>query len=153
MGTSTHILLTTDFSEASEEAVQKAAELARTTNARLTVLHVHRHPPAAPEAVVPTDKMVTASDLDSEARKALNDLARTLLSDVEEVSLVTLESVSAPLAICEYADQHGVDLIVIGTHGRTGVTRFLIGSVAERVVRHANCPILVVPHAERPASA
>lgn len=153
MGTWTHILLTTDFSEASEEAVQKAGELARSTDVRLTVLHVRGHPPAAPEAVVPPDKMVTAADLDGEARRHLNHLASTLLSDVEEISLVTVESVSPPLAICEYADSNDVDLIVIGTHGRTGVARFFIGSVAEKVVRHANSPILVVPHAERPSSA
>ena len=149
MGATTHILLTTDFSEASEEAVLKAGELARSSRARLTVLHVRRYPPAAPEAVVPTDKMVTAANLDADARRALNDLGSTLLSDVENVSLVTIENVSAPLAICEYADRHGVDLIVIGTHGRTGMTRFLIGSVAEKVVRHASCPILVVPYAVR----
>ncbi|MCK5448496.1 MAG: universal stress protein, partial [Gemmatimonadetes bacterium] len=46
-------------------------------------------------------------------------------------------------------EKHGVDLIVIGTHGRTGVPRLLIGSVAERVVRHASCPVLVVPHGKQ----
>jgi len=153
MGTWNHILLTTDFSEASEQAILTAAELARSTGARLTVLNVRRHPPAAPEAVVPTEKLVSAADLDAEARHALNDLGSTLLSDVGDVSLVTIEHVSAAGAICEYAERHGVDLIVIGTHGRTGLTRFLIGSVAEKVVRHASCPILVVPHAERGSGA
>jgi nucleotide-binding universal stress UspA family protein len=149
MGATTHILLTTDFSEASQEAVEKAAELARTTDAKLTVLHIHRHAPAAPEAVIPTDKQITSADLDIEASQGLDELKRTILSDVENVTLVTLENASAPLAICDYADRNGVDLIVIGTHGRTGMPRLLIGSVAEKVVRHANCPILVVPHAKR----
>jgi nucleotide-binding universal stress UspA family protein len=151
MATTKHILLTTDFSDASEEAVLKAAELARADGAKLTVLHVRRHPPAAPEAVVPSDAIATAADLEADDRRALNDLASTLLSEVEDVSLVTVEHVSAPVGICNYADRHDVDLIVIGTHGRTGMPRLLIGSVAERVVRHANCPILVVPHAERPS--
>jgi len=146
MGVASHILLTTDFSAASEEAVAKAGEMARATGAKLTVLHVHRHPPAAPEAVVPAEKYVTSADLDAEVRQNLEDLRRTFLQGVESVSLVSLENVSAPLAICDYAVKHDVDLIVIGTHGRTGVSRLLIGSVAEKVVRHSSCPVLVVPH-------
>ena len=150
MSAATHILLTNDFSDASEEAVAKAGEMARDTGAKLTVLNVHHHAPAAPEAVIPPDKQVTPAELDAEARRNLDDLRRTLLQGVESVSLVSLENVSAPLAICDYAAQHGVDLIVIGTHGRTGMSRLLLGSVAEKVVRHASCPVLVVPHAKRP---
>ncbi len=150
MSAATHILLTTDFSDASEEAVTKAGEMARATGAKLTVLNVHHQAPAAPEAVIPPDKQVTPAELDAEARQKLDDLRSTLLQGVESVSLVSLENVSAPLAICEYAAQHGVDLIVIGTHGRTGMSRLLLGSVAEKVVRHARCPVLVVPHGKRP---
>ncbi len=146
MNAASHILLTTDFSPASEEAVGKAGELARATGARLTVLHVHRHAPAAPEAVIPAEKYVTSADLDAEVRQNLEDLRRTMLQGVESVSAVSVENVSAPLAICDYAEKHGVDLIVIGTHGRTGVPRLLIGSVAEKVVRHSKCPVMVVPH-------
>ena len=146
MGVATHILLTTDFSEASEEAVAKAGELARSSGAKLTVLHVHGRPPAAPEAFVPAEKVVVSADLDAEAHQALEKLKGSKLADVESIALATVEHVSAPLAICDYADHHGVDLIVIGTHGRTSVNRLLIGSVAEKVVRHATCPVLVVPH-------
>jgi len=149
MSAASHILLTTDFSPASEEAVGKAGELARATGARLTVLHVHRHAPAAPEAVIPAEKYVTSADLDAEVRQNLEDLRRTMLQGVESVSAVSVENVSAPLAICDYAEKHGVDLIVIGTHGRTGVPRLLIGSVAEKVVRHSKCPVMVVPHGKQ----
>ena len=149
MNAASHILLTTDFSPASEEAVGKAGELARATGARLTVLHVHRHAPAAPEAVIPAEKYVTSADLDAEVRQNLEDLRRTMLQGVESVSAVSIENVSAPLAICDYAEKHGVDLIVIGTHGRTGVPRLLIGSVAEKVVRHSKCPVMVVPHGKQ----
>lgn len=149
MSAASHILLTTDFSPASEEAVGKAGELARATGARLTVLHVHRHAPAAPEAVIPAEKYVTSADLDAAVLQNLEHLRSTMLQGVESVSVVSLENVSAPLAICDYAEQHGVDLIVIGTHGRTGMSRLLIGSVAERVVRHAGCPVLVVPHGKQ----
>jgi nucleotide-binding universal stress UspA family protein len=146
MGVATHILLTTDFSEASEGAVAKAGELARSSSAKLTVLHVHSRPPAAPEAFVPSEKVVVSADLDAEAHQALEKLKGSKLAGVESIDLATVEHVSAPLAICDYADHHGVDLIVIGTHGRTSVNRLLIGSVAEKVVRHATCPVLVVPH-------
>ena len=149
MSAASHILLTTDFSPASEEAVGKAGELARAMGARLTVLHVHRHAPAAPEAVIPAEKYVTSADLDAEVRQNLEDLRRTMLQGVESVSAVSIENVSAPLAICDYAEKHGVDLIVIGTHGRTGVPRLLIGSVAEKVVRHSKCPVMVVPHGKQ----
>ena len=149
MSAASHILLTTDFSPASEEAVGKAGELARAMGARLTVLHVHRHAPAAPEAVIPAEKYVTSADLDAEVRQNLEDLRRTMLQGVESVSAVSVENVSAPLAICDYAEKHGVDLIVIGTHGRTGVPRLLIGSVAEKVVRHSKCPVMVVPHGKQ----
>ncbi len=148
MSVATHILLTTDFSEASEEAVAKAGELARDAGVKLTVLHVHSHPPSAPEAYVPADKVLTSAELDTEAHQALEELKNSQLANVESVTLVAVEHVSAPLAICDYADKHGVDLIVIGTHGRTGLTRLLIGSVAEKVVRHANCAVLVVPHSK-----
>ncbi len=146
MSVATHILLTTDFSQASEEAVAKAGELAHTAGVKLTVLHVHGHPPAAPEAFVPAEKVVSSAELDAEARQALEKLKSAKLANVESIALVTVEHPSAPLAICDYADKHGVDLIIIGTHGRTGMTRLLIGSVAEKVVRHANCAVLVVPH-------
>ena len=68
------------------------------------------------------------------------------LADIEPVALVSREHASAALAVCDYADQHDIDLIVIGSHGRTGLRRLLIGSVAEKTVRHANCPVMVVPH-------
>jgi nucleotide-binding universal stress UspA family protein len=152
MSIATHILLTTDFSEASEEAVAKAGELARTAGVKLTVLHVHGHPPAAPEAFVPPEKVVSSAELDTEARRSLDKLKSSKLAHVESIALVTVEHASPPLAICDYADKHGVDLIVIGTHGRTGVTRLLIGSVAEKVVRHASSAVLVVPHGKHPAS-
>jgi universal stress protein A len=146
MTLTSHILLTTDFSEASEEAVVKAGELARSTRAKLTVLHVHGHPPTAPEAMVPEQKLVSSAELDRGARQALDELRRAKLPDLESASLATVEHLSAALGICDYADKHGVDMIVIGTHGRTGMTRLMIGSVAEKVVRHASCAVLVVPH-------
>lgn len=147
MSIATKILLAADFSEASEEAVASARELARASGAKLTVLYVHGRPPGAPEASVPEEKITSSADLDAEARQALEELRSSRLADVESVGLATMERASIPLAICDYAEENGVDVIVIGTHGRSGVSRLLIGSVAEKVVRHARCAVLVVPHA------
>ncbi len=146
MSIATHILLATDFSEAADEAVDKAGGLARTLGARLTVLHVHGRPPGAPEAVVTEEHLLSSADLDTKTRQDLEKLKSARLADIESVVLTSLAYASAAVAICDYADQHSVDLIVIGSHGRTGLTRLLIGSVAEKVVRHSTCPVLVVPH-------
>jgi nucleotide-binding universal stress UspA family protein len=146
MSLATHLLLTTDFSEAADEAVTKAGVLAREFGIKLTILHVHRRPPAAPEAVIPAGKVVSSADLEKDALQALEALKNDRFADIEGVEIDTVEHGSAPLAIVDYAAKHGVDLIVIGTHGRTGMGRLLIGSVAEKVVRHATCAVLVVPH-------
>ena len=147
MSISTHILLATDFSEASLTAVQKAGEMARVLDAKLTVLHVHGHPPEPPEAYVPAERMVFSSDLDDDAEAALDELKSTLLADVEWISVATVEHGMSAKAICDYARAHGIDLIVMGSHGRSGLAHFFVGSVAEKVVKHAPCAVLVVPNA------
>ena len=144
-----HILLATDFSQAADAAVEKAVELARTFDSKLTALHVHGRPPGAPEAVVPSASEVSSEALDAISSQHLERLKRERLSDMESVELAVVEHVSPALAICKYAERQGVDLIVMGTHGRTGVSRFLIGSVAEKVVRHANCAVLIARHEQQ----
>jgi nucleotide-binding universal stress UspA family protein len=153
MSVATHILLATDFSEAADGAVNKAGELASILGVKLTVLHVHPRPPAAPEAPIPSERQISSTDLAAEAVQALEGLKSTKLSSIESVALITVEHASAALAICDYAGRHGVDLIVVGTHGRTGLAHFLIGSVAEKVVRHATCAVLVVPDGKGRPSA
>ncbi len=146
MSVATHILFATDFSEAAEEAAIKSHELVSALGVPLTILYVHHHPPAAPEAVVPANKVVTSVDLEQESLALLDELKKKMFADLSSVDVATVEHGSAPLAICDYAAKHDVDLIVMGTHGRTGLGRILIGSVAEKVVRHSSCPVLVVPH-------
>jgi universal stress protein A len=148
MSIATHILLGTDFSEAADVAVTKAAELARTLGGKLTVLNVHG-PALGARAPMAEDKILLSADLGAESRESLKMLKSAKLADIDSVTLATAEHVSAARAICDYADEHGVDVIVIGTHGRTGLLHVLMGSVAEKVVRHANCPILVVPYGKR----
>jgi nucleotide-binding universal stress UspA family protein len=127
------ILLATDFSEPSRAAARVAVDYARRFGARLHLLHV----------VWPAT--------DPTPRPALERLAEDL---GREVPVVTAVVAGLPVAeeIVRYARTHGIDLIVVGTHGRTGPSRLLLGSVAERVVRTAPCPVLAVPAvAEREA--
>ena len=120
------ILLATDFSDASEHAAAVAREYARAFGARLHVLHV-------------------AWAGDEQAGRLLRGMQEDF---APEVAVTTAIEFGNPAArIVDYARRHGVDLIVVGTHGRTGVSRALLGSVAERVVRTAPCPVLAVPQA------
>jgi len=119
------ILFATDFSESAEAAAPVARDYARHLGARLHLLHVSW--PGTDPVVPPL----------------LSKLAEELAA---EVPVVTAVESGAPAArIVAYAERYRVDLIVLGTHGRTGVTRALLGSVAERVVRTAPCPVLTVP--------
>jgi nucleotide-binding universal stress UspA family protein len=119
------ILFATDFSEASTEAARTAAAYAHRFGARLHVLHV------------------TWPGSDPVKPPLLGKLAEELGAAVPVVTAV--ESGNPAAQIVRYAERKGTDLIVLGTHGRTGVTRALIGSVAERVIRTAPCPVLTVP--------
>ena len=85
-----------------------------------------------------------ASTTDAEAHEEeLGKLRDEHLTDLE-VELAVVQDHAPAKAICDYAEQHGVDLIVIGSHGRGGMERWLIGSVAERVVRHSPVNVYVV---------
>jgi len=135
-----NILVATDFSEPAARAVDVAVELAREFDARLTLLHVYQIPTQAYayEAVMPLDAFATSAQkqLDDELAKQ-----RTRYPNCE--GLVDLGRPAE--RIVAVADKRGVGVIVIGTHGRRGVSRFLLGSVAERVVRTSAVPVMTVP--------
>ena len=120
------ILFPTDFSPASEAAGRIAREMAVQAGARLHVLHVV--PPV-------TDPSLPAEHLARAARS---------LADGLRVETVLLSG-WAGRNIVEYAREKRVDLIVVGSHGRTGITHAILGSVAETVVRLAPCLVLTVP--------
>ena len=139
------ILVPTDFSDTSEVAVRYAAALARSNDAALHVLHVLEEPLAYPwgtELYMPQ-----LENLYEQFRKDATERLPKLLTDEErrECRAVFQCVTGNPyLEIMRYASDHQVDLIVIGTHGRTGATHLLMGSVAEKVVRRAPCPVLTV---------
>jgi len=144
------ILVATDFSEPSDAALAYGRELARTFGAQLTVLHVAENIAARAYGA---DGFVFAEpelqrDVETAARRQLD----AQLSDEDRAQLraegVVLTANSTAVAIVGFAQETKVDLIVMGTHGRGAVAHLLMGSVAERVVRTAPCPVLTVRHPE-----
>ena len=137
-----------DFSDASRAAMEVAADLARRFGAELVLLHAYPIPGYTfPDgSVVASPKMM--QDLADQAQKHLEEWR----ADAEKLTggpRVTAEkAVGEPAAeILEAARDARADLIVMGTHGRTGLEHALMGSIAERVVRRAHCPVLTVrPH-------
>ena len=146
------ILLPTDFSECARRAVPVAANLARLLHAHVICLHVVEPvvPPAGWAPMAGTPAVADLGELpDEPAREELPAFSRG-----EEFEGLDVEDVVAhgePAAeIVRVARERGVGLIVISSHGRTGLGRILFGSTAESVVRHAHCPVLVVkPPSER----
>jgi type II secretory ATPase GspE/PulE/Tfp pilus assembly ATPase PilB-like protein/nucleotide-binding universal stress UspA family protein len=128
------ILVATDFSPSAAAAIDQAARLAVESQARLHVVHVVRAGAQSPEA---------AAD---ERRRCLERIGRSIDVDTDlAVEIVKDVLHGMPhAAIVAYARGHGIDLIVMGTHGRTGLSRLALGSVAQRVLRDAPCPVFVV---------
>ncbi len=133
------ILHATDFSESSDFAFRLACTLARDYGARLIVLHVAAPPPAAGFAEGILIPEVVQSH--EEERRALEAIQPKCAKIVVERRLVEGE---AATEILRAARESGADVVMLGTHGRSGLTRLLMGSVAEHVVRQATCPVVTV---------
>ena len=145
-----NILVATDFSEPSDAALNYGKALARNFKATLHVLHIVGNV----SSVVYGAEGYTASipelqeELEEEARKQLDQLLVDNDAKPLPTRRVLITSNSPASAIVEYAGREHIDLIVTGTHGRGAVAHLLMGSVAERVVRTAPCPVLTVRHPE-----
>ena len=133
------ILLPTDGSDANGRAVEQGVGLARETGAGLHVLFVLEDVPYAPET------------MDDAVEGQLREIGEAAMEEIEEraeaagVDLVTEMREGVPHeTILEYAEEADVDAVVMGTHGRSGLDRYLLGSVTERVVRAAEVPVLTV---------
>ena len=138
------VLHPTDFSDHSEFAGGLAGALARDYGARLLILHVAQFPPVfTGEGMVP----VSEDELRAEGAARLNALPAPR-GDVRAER--RLEVGDPATEVLRVAAELPADLIVMGTHGRTGLGRLLLGSVAEQVMRRAACPVLTV---SRPATA
>jgi nucleotide-binding universal stress UspA family protein len=144
------ILVTTDFSEPSEAALAYGRELARTFGAQLTVLHACENIAARAYGA---DGFVFAEpelqrDVETAARKQMDALLSDEDRNVLHAQSVVITANSTAASIVNFARETNTDLIVMGTHGRGAVAHLLMGSVAERVVRTAPCPVLTVRHPE-----
>ncbi len=144
--TISRILVPVDFSAHSEFVLRYATALASRVDASLHLLHVVEDPIATGawggETVIP--------NLTELRQELLDDAERRLVSFREEAERAQVPVVTTARmgltshTIVEYAKTLNIDLIVMGTHGRTGVAHLFMGSVAERVLRHASCPVLTV---------
>jgi nucleotide-binding universal stress UspA family protein len=134
------ILVPVDFSDCSKKALQYALPFARQFEAELALVHVVQAYVAVPE-MVPVEVVST--------RDAESDLERLRQLTCEGVQSRAIVRVGLPhREITKAAQEFGSDLIILSTHGHTGLAHVLLGSTAERVVRHAPCPVLVVRERE-----
>ena len=145
-----NVLVATDFGEASDSALLYGRELAGRFGATLHVVHVAQnfyvttYGAETYAAVVPE----VQEEIEATAKKRLNELVVDSDGSGPRTKTLVLTSSSPAYAIVDYAREHGIDLIVMGTHGRGALAHLVMGSVAERVVRLASCPVLTVRHPE-----
>ncbi len=133
------VLLPTDGSAGNDRAVEQAIGLAEETEAELHVLFVVEDTPYAPE--------MADESFEIRLREIGEGAIEEIRARAEESSIelrTAIEEGVPHRSILEYADDTGIDLIVMGTHGRSGLDRYLLGSVTERVVRTADVPVLTV---------
>ena len=135
------ILVPVDFSDCAKKALQYAIPFARQFDAELTLLHVVQPYLPVPEMTT-VDVDLIQREMCAAGEKELAALRQTIASEVS--SKTALQVGSPHLEIIAAAKDLGIDLIILSTHGRIGLAHVFLGSTAERVVRHAACPVLVV---------
>ncbi len=143
-----NVLVATDFGPAAKSALDYGRDIARTFGAKLHVLHVIENPMLWAGAEAPTvDFMAVQRDLEAGAHAALERAVTT--EDRKQLGAVTAVRSGPPaLEIVKYASDSAADIIIMGTHGRGFIGHLMMGSVAERVVRIAGCPVLTIRHPE-----
>lgn len=147
-----HILVTTDFSEEAEKAFDYAKyqlKLAGKEKSKITLLKViDVIPPANIKfeyGLAIVDKKGMLDKLYSQALERIREIAEKSFAGLSVDTVVIKPKKATYQEIIKFAQANDVSLIVMSTHGRTGAKHFLLGSVAERVVRRSPCPVLVVP--------
>ena len=146
-----NILVATDFGEAADNALVYGRELAQRFDATLHVLHVAEN--VYISAFGAETYASFAPDLQRELEEAAHKRLAEAIIDSDGSGPRTVPAVmtssSPAFAIIDYAREHGIDLIIMGTHGRGALGHVLMGNVAERVVRLAPCPVLTIRQRER----
>ena len=137
------ILVPTDFSADAEAATQQAIEIAKTAGARVHLLHVYHLPAYVGSPYGYTYPANLFDDIQKNAAEQLKEVELKVKAEGVEVTSNVVEGPPSE-RIVEYADRENADLIIIGTRGLTGLKHVFLGSVAERTLRHAGCPVMTV---------
>ena len=142
------VLVATDFSAGSDEAIDRAIEMAKQAAAEVEIIHV-----VELAAEFPTGTLYFDTDYSSVYARSDLELARRAdrFKNAGLACTTKIVEGSPSTAIAARGQEIGADLIVVGTHGRTGLAHAMLGSVAERVVRRASCPVLTVPYSRKAA--
>lgn len=142
------ILVPVDFSKGSELALQRALVLADRLRAQVRVINVWQPPPyIVPEMVVAAPGTHASVPFDEYMRTRTHKELQAFVDphQLEHVTMKVAVLAGTPRdVIAKYAEEYGVDLIVMGTHGRTGLRHLLLGSVAEHLIRSQACPVMTV---------
>lgn len=143
-----NILLPTDFSNISLSAASYAADIAKQYDAKIHLLYVlEKTPPVLAIRSLDLSEEKIIKSLEEEAKKSLGNTAEKVKKSFNGENLA-LETVLRKgldyVEINKYSEENNIDLIVIATHGRTGLLHTLLGSVAEKVIRYAKRPVLVI---------
>ena len=140
------ILFPTDFSECANQALCHGTYLAQKFDSELVMLHaiiMYEDDPNDPDHRFP-DLYDCYDSMEAVADSRMDRCVDEETKEKVKITKVNIRAISPSTEIIEYAQENGIDLIVMGTHGRTAVSHFLLGSVAEKVVRSAPCPVLTV---------
>lgn len=140
-----HILAATDLSPESFAAVQYAAHLAEGQGAKLTILHVPQTTTLLfTDFAPPVDLLSLDRSIEAAARETLEGWVRRHLKGSKVPARIVIRAGVTHEVVCKAAEDAGASLIVMATHGRRGIGHVILGSVTERVLREAPCPVLVV---------
>jgi nucleotide-binding universal stress UspA family protein len=134
-------LVAIDFSRGSEKALDHALKLAREQHAKVIALHVV---PAELIYPQPGASFDFYGLLERDARDSFQKLAKRKRLEPKDCRLLLARGTDFAAIIVRQAKKLGAAMIIMGSHGRTGLRRFLLGSVAERTLRYADCPVLIV---------
>jgi nucleotide-binding universal stress UspA family protein len=132
------VLCAVDFGPSTKTTIETARHLAEANKGTVILFHVV---PMTVEAIGQPLMVEPLAGAEDDARKRLNHIASEALTHAYEILVVTGDPATS---IIEAAEQQGADLIVMATHGRTGLSHFFLGSVAERVVRESSVPVMTV---------
>jgi universal stress protein A len=138
------ILFPTDFSEGALQALPYAVDMARTHGAKLYIMHVLYDIASASGLHIPhTSVDMMYKEMEASAIRELEQFGWDKREDLKDVEYKVIRGVPYE-EILKFIKEKNIDLLVIGTHGRTGIDRVIFGSTAQRVVRHSPCPVLTI---------